>query len=81
MASDFVRISGLWAKESAAGRKFLSGKSNQDVKLPAGTKFFIFENDKRQNDSDPEHTISYVLPEEEGAVEVNQDAGGATPPF
>lgn len=41
---DLVKLTGLFANESKTGTAYLSGKTREDITIPAGSTFFIFEN-------------------------------------
>ena len=68
--SDLVRASGLWLKDGKAG-KFFSGEV--DKPIPAGARVFVFRNDKKENDKQPDYTLCFAEPEPEG----NQPAAPA----
>lgn len=40
---DLVKLTGLFANESKTGVSYLSGKTREDITIPAGSTFFIFE--------------------------------------
>jgi hypothetical protein len=41
---DLLKLTGLFANESKTGTAYLSGKTREDITIPAGSTFFIFEN-------------------------------------
>lgn len=61
--SDFQKLSGLWLNEGRKG-KYMSGKLRDEVVIPAGSKFFIFKNDKKRNDKDCDYTLSFAPPDD-----------------
>lgn len=64
MAGNFRRVSGLWLKDGKRG-KFFSGKVG-DQPIPAGAKLFVFRNDKKQGDSDPDYILNVATDDDAG---------------
>ena len=54
---NLVRASGLWLKDGKSG-KFFSGKV--DTAIPAGAAVFVFRNDKKENDKQPDYTLCFA---------------------
>lgn len=46
-----VKLCGLWANVSRSGKTYFTGKLNRNVRV------VIFENNNRQSDKDPTHTL------------------------
>jgi hypothetical protein len=62
-----LKAGGLWAKTSAKGGQYLSGR-------PGGVKVLILANRDRQSDNDPSHILYFV--EGTGRRQGAQDCGG-----
>lgn len=58
MAGELIRASGLWIKDGKKG-KFMSGKVGSEP-IPAGVKLFIFKNEKKQGENDPDYTLHFA---------------------
>jgi hypothetical protein len=52
------KLMGLWVGESKNGHKYMSGKNNRDIEIKAGQKVFIFKNDRKNKDTDPDYRLS-----------------------
>lgn len=66
----FKTLTGLWQSEKG----FLSGKSNEDVVIPAGVKFFVFENNKRKSDQHPTHRLAIAYDDESEQQQYGREA-------
>lgn len=51
------RITGLWKNDGAKGT-YLSGKLNEDLDLPAGSKIFVFIENQRKGEKSPTHSLN-----------------------
>lgn len=68
--SAFKKLTGLWLSEKG----HLSGKSNEEIVIPAGAKIFVFKN-KQVTGKQPTHNLSIL---DESAEQESQDG---TAPF
>ena len=59
----FKRLTGLWLNEGKSG-KYMSGKTREEVTIPAGAKLFVFKNDKKKDERDCDYTLNVA--EDEG---------------
>jgi uncharacterized protein (DUF736 family) len=59
--SELKRIGGLWISEKN-GRKYLSGKLDEPITLPAGMRILIFPARDRKSDKSPTHTLLVAPP-------------------
>jgi uncharacterized protein (DUF736 family) len=59
--SDLKRIGGLWLQEKN-GKKYLSGKLDEPITLPAGTRILIFPARDRKSDKSPTHSLLIAPP-------------------
>ena len=51
------KLANLWAKQSKNGERMLRGKTMDDFNLPKDTKFFIFSNPHKKQESDPDYHL------------------------
>ena len=71
MASDRIRIGGLWKQTSKTGLNYLSGKLGQ-------ARLLIFQNDSKRDENSPDHTM-YLVPDERQSegIEGRSEPGAA----
>lgn len=67
----FKTLTGLWRDDE---RGYLSGKSNEDVVIPAGARMFVFKNDKRESDRHPTHRLAIAVDDESQQQQYGREA-------
>ena len=77
--SDLVRAPGLWLRDGKNG-KFFSGEV--DKPIPEGARVFVFRNDKKESDKQPDYTLCFAEPEPEPEPSAENSGGqyAPTPP-
>ena len=58
----FEQITGLW--KDSYGKDHYNVKLRNDVEIPAGTKLFLFPNNKREGKNDPDFTMKIKVEDE-----------------
>jgi hypothetical protein len=59
--SELKRIGGLWLQQKD-GKKYLSGKLDEPITLPAGTRIMVFPARERKSDRSPTHSLLIAPP-------------------
>ena len=78
MANDLKRVSGLWMKDSKAGSKYMTGKTDEPI--PAGSKLLIFKNDRKETDQQPDYQLMIAAEESKPAPNGVSSANSNTTP-
>lgn len=65
-------ITGLWKSEKG----HLQAKVNQEVVIPAGTRVFVFKNNNRRSDRDPEYNLTMSVDDEGQPAQTSAHRGG-----
>lgn len=50
------KLLGFWVNEKS-GRKYMSGKTNQEIVIPAGKRLMIFKNDRKEKENQPDYQL------------------------
>lgn len=61
----------MWNSETKTGTKIMKGKAQEDIKIPAGTKIYIFPNTNKQNSNSPDHSLMIVNEEKKPDIEMD----------
>lgn len=52
----FKRVAGMFENSSNKG-KYLSGKTREEIVVPAGGKFFLFKNEDKKTPNSPDYSL------------------------
>lgn len=61
-------LTGLWENEKG----HLSVKANEEIRIPAGTRVFVFKNQNRQRDAHPTHNLVIAVDDDEAPQQQRQ---------
>lgn len=58
-----IKITGVWKQQADDGRKYYSGKTQEDITIPAGSMIWVNKNDyKEEGDNKPDLNIGFSPP-------------------
>ena len=72
MESNLKKVCGLWLNDGKKG-KYMSGKAQENLRIPEGAKLFVFKNNKKESDKHPDYNLMYAAEEQQQEQQPAED--------